>query len=115
MKSVIISVAFGLMMFVSDGLAQQKAKPVPAQRGTLKAIDPDKGTVKITSSGKDHEFRILPQTQIQDITGQPAQGGLKHAGFKPGATVMFRPREQDGKPVLGGLKLATSGAQDPGQ
>ncbi|HEY2413590.1 MAG TPA: hypothetical protein VGI40_15175 [Pirellulaceae bacterium] len=99
------AVVFGLLI---PFLPAQDAKTKQAQpkRGTLKAVDADKGTVTITSDGKDQNLAVMPQTQIQDLAGQPAAGGLKNAGFKPGAAIMFRVREQDGKAVLGGIKLA---------
>jgi hypothetical protein len=104
-------VIIGLLLGAATAVAQQsKAKQVPAQRGTLKKVDAKKGEMTITAAGKDQQFGILPQTQIQDVAGQPAKDGLNHTGFKPGAAVMFRPREQDGKPVLSGIKLAVTPA-----
>src|SRR6476661_854821 len=105
------AVAFGLLFSLAPG-QDTKTKQVQAKRGALKTVDADKGTVTITSEGKDQELTVVPQTLTQDIAGQPAEGGLKHAGFKPGAAIMFRVRELDGKPVLGGIKIA---ADAPGQ
>src|SRR5947199_10588801 len=90
----------GVVLIVAANIApaqEPKAKQGQAQRGTLKAIDAEKGLVTITADGKDREFSVVPQTQIQDLSGQPAKDGLKDPGFKPGAPVMFRARQQDGK------------------
>jgi hypothetical protein len=110
-KRLLIPVLFGFMLLTSVALAQQKAKPQQAQRGTLKAVDAERGLVTITADGKDQVFAVVAQTQIQDLSGQPAKYGLKNPDFTPGAAIMFRTREQDGKPVLGGIKLAALAAQ----
>src|SRR5260221_8668967 len=106
MRRLFLSVAIVMGMLITLLPAQDaKTKQAQAKRGTLKAVDADKGTVTITSEGKDQELAVVPQTLVQDVAGQPAAGGLKHAGFKPGAGVMFRVREQAGRSVLGGIKL----------
>jgi hypothetical protein len=82
---------------------------VPAQeappRGQIKKVDADTGTITVTLDGRDQEYRLAEGAQIVDTFGQPAEGGLRHEGFKLGATVALRIRQQDGKPVLTGLKL----------
>jgi hypothetical protein len=97
---------FAFVLFSGQILAQQKTKAPQAQRGTLKAVDAERGVVTITADGKDQEFEVVSQTQIQDLAGQPAKDGLKSPGFQPGAAVMFRPLQHDGKAALGGVKLA---------
>jgi hypothetical protein len=101
----VLVIVFGLLISFLPG-QEAKTKQVQAQRGTLKAINAGKRTVTITAEGKDQELAVVPQTQIQDIAGQSASGGLENVDFKPGAAVIFRVRLQDGKAVLGGIKLA---------
>src|SRR5437870_5424611 len=93
----------GILLSIALG-QEARTKQVQAMRGTLKALDVEKGTITITADSKDHDLAIAPQTPIQDVAGQPAAGGLKNAGFKPGAAIMFRVREQDGKAILSGIK-----------
>src|SRR5262249_41731915 len=86
---------------LATGLAAQEAPP----RGLIKKVDPEKGTITVTSQGKDHEYPLAAGAQIQDTFGQPAEGGLRHEGFREGATVALRIVQRDGKPVLTGVKL----------
>jgi hypothetical protein len=111
MQRFLLAIVVALGMHITWLPAQEtKTKQVPAQRGTLKAVDAEQGVVTITYEGQDQDLPVVPQTMIQDLAGQPAAGGLKNAGFKPGAAIMFRVRQQDGKAVLGGVKLAAGNA-----
>jgi hypothetical protein len=101
---LIAAVVLGLLISLAPS-QEPKTKLVQPKRGTLKAVDTNKSTVTIEFEGNNQELAVAPQTQIQDVTGRPAAGGLKHVGFKPGAAIMFRVREQDGQAVLGGIKL----------
>jgi hypothetical protein len=82
------------------------------QRGTVKKVDPTKGTITITVDGKDQDFAVTDDTRIVDAAGKPARDGLKHEGFKEGAAVMFKAGEKD-KSVLVGLKLAGENRPSP--
>jgi hypothetical protein len=74
-------------------------------RGQIKTFDAQKGTLTISSDGKDLDFRVVPDTRIVDTFGNEAEGRLAHEGFKPGAAVAFRVRPGDDRSVLSGLKL----------
>ncbi len=83
-------------------LVAQEAAPA---RGQVKKVEAEKGTLTITSEGKDLQFQVLPETRILDTFGNLAEGGLAHEGFKEGAVVAFRVRPGENKNVLAGLKL----------
>src|SRR5690348_8231486 len=100
MQRFLLPIAVALGLLITWLPAQEtKTKQGPALRGTLKAVDAEKGVVTITFEGQDQELAVVPQTIIQDVAGQPAAGGFKNVGFKPGAAVMFRVRQQDGKAI----------------
>src|SRR5262249_20412925 len=61
----------------------------------------------------DRDFTVAEDTRIADEAGRPAKDGLKHEGFKPGAAVMFKAGEKDGKAILVGLKLAGDAQPNP--
>jgi len=82
-----------------------QAGPQDIQQGKIKKVDADKGTITITVDGKDRVLIVTGTTQIMDAANQPARDGLKHPGFKEGASVMFKANLKDGKAVLAGLKL----------
>jgi hypothetical protein len=77
----------------------------PPARGQIKKVDAEKGIITVTLQGNDHELPLAEGAQIVDTFGQPAEGGLRHEGFKQGAMVALRIVERDGKRVLTGLKL----------
>jgi hypothetical protein len=85
------------------------------QRGTIKKIDADKGTVTITVGDKDHDYTVAEDTRIMDVAGKPVKERLKSKDLKEGAAVFFKPATKDGKAVLVGLKLAgnNQGNQPP--
>src|SRR5262245_28609414 len=98
----------GCTFFVSGLLAQDDI-----QRGKVKKVDADKGVITITVDGKARDFTVAENTRIVDTENRPAKDGFKHEGFKPGAAVMFRAVEKDGKAVLVGLKLAGNAQPNP--
>jgi hypothetical protein len=77
----------------------------PPARGQIKKVDADRGIITVTVLGNDQEYLLAEGAQIVDTFGQPAEGGLRHEGFKEGAAVALRIAERDGKRVLTGLKL----------
>ncbi len=79
------------------------------QRGTIKTVDAEKGTVTITVEGKDHTCTVTESTRVWDRDMQIIKEGLKDKRFRPGAGVQFREDMKDGKKVLFGIKLAGSG------
>jgi hypothetical protein len=95
------------LLTLASGLPAQQARTQAQapQRGQIKKVDADKGTITITLDGKDQEFQLAEGAQVQDTFGQPAEGGLRHEGFQPGAAVALRVRQQDGTTVLTGVKL----------
>jgi hypothetical protein len=99
--------SLGFAALVLASLATNLPAQQAASKGTVKKVDADKGTITITSAsdGKDHDLGVVSDTRIVDEAGNPARGGLRHEGFKPGASVMFRVGQRDGRTVLSGLKL----------
>jgi Cu/Ag efflux protein CusF len=84
------------------------------QRGKLKSVDAHKGTVTITTDGKDRDYAVTDDTRIMDEDNKPVADRLKDRRLKEGAAVFFRAEgSKEGKPALLGLKLA-GGADRPG-
>src|ERR1051326_679956 len=59
------------------------------ERGKIKKVDADKGTVTITVDGKDQDFVVSGDTKFMGKNG-PLEDGLKNAAFKEGTEVMFK-------------------------
>jgi hypothetical protein len=82
---------------------------VPAQdgiqRGKVKNVDVDKGTITIASDGTDQEFTVTKQTRILNPATPDEPKGIREPGLTPGAMVMFKAAERDGKKVLIGLRI----------
>jgi hypothetical protein len=74
------------------------------RRGTVKAIDAEKGTVTITVNGKDETFALTADTKVM-ADGKAVARPFEDKGLKPGAAVMFKSATKDGKAVLVGLRL----------
>jgi hypothetical protein len=87
------------------GLALSLPAQGGIQKGKLKKVDADKGTVTITVDGKDHDFAIVEETRIMGPGGAVLKDRLKDKRFKEGAPVRFKPGKKDGKTVLVGLQL----------
>ncbi len=83
------------------------------QRGTIKKIDADKGTIVITSGGKDHALAVPDDARFMDEAGKPIKERLADKRLKAGAAVMFKAARRDGKEVLLGVKLGASPASSP--
>jgi hypothetical protein len=77
----------------------------PPARGQIKKVDAERGVITVTLQGKDQEYPLAEGAQIVDTFGQPAEGGLRHEGFKEGAAVAVRIVDRDGRRVVTGLKL----------
>ena len=108
------SVCAALGLLLACGLAPAQEG---IQRGKIKSVDADKGTVTITADGKDRDFAVTDDTRIMDEDNKPVQDRLKDKRLKEGALVLFKPEgSKDGKPALTGLKLvgdrAAPGAGD---
>ena len=85
------------------------------QRGKIKKVDADKGSLTITTEdGEDQSFGLANDAKIIDAGGKPLPDGLKDKAFREGVRVFFKAAKRDGKPVLVGLKLAGNApAADP--
>jgi Cu/Ag efflux protein CusF len=84
------------------------------QRGKIKKVDADKGTIIITADGKDLELLVAETTRIVTPEGESSKG-IKDAALKEGALVMFKAVEKDGKHVLAGLRVGGEGGpREPG-
>jgi hypothetical protein len=75
------------------------------QRGTIKKVDPGKGTLLVHSGGKNVELTVTADTKMMDAANQEITQRLRDERFKTGALVMFKTTDQDGKIVLFGIKL----------
>src|SRR5439155_1451686 len=78
------------------------------QRGKIKKVDADKGTLTITVGTTDREFVVTGETRIVGADNKPSP-----RGFKDGVAVMFKSVTQDGREVLLGVRRADGPA--PGQ
>jgi hypothetical protein len=105
-----IGATVGLAVCTGVLLAQQV---IP--RGTIKGVDREKGSIAITSEGKDIELFVEGATRFMDVAGQPITAGLNDPAFKPGVAVMFKAQPRDGRSVLIGLRLAGNNAQNKAQ
>ncbi len=81
------------------------------QRGKIKSVDAEKGTITITAGDKDHELAVTDRSRIMDGSGGAIEKGLKDERLKVGASVMFRGVERDGRTMLDGLRLDGDGGQ----
>jgi hypothetical protein len=99
-----------LFAFAGATVAQEAVR-----RGTIKAVDAEKGTVTITADGKDDVLALTPQTRVMGADGKPVAKPFEEKGLVAGAAVMFKAGTKDGKPVLIGLKLggANRAAEQP--
>jgi len=95
-----------LPVFVLLCAAAQAPAQNDIQRGKLKKIDTDKGTVTIAVDGKDRELAVIEQTRVVGQGDLRGMKGIKEAGFKEGSPVMFREQTRNGKDILVGMRLA---------
>jgi len=95
-------------LFVSLALFALTLGLVVAQeairRGTVKATDPEKGTVTITVDGKDETFYLTSDTKVMLNNKQVAKP-FEEKELKAGSAVMFKSAMKGGKDVLVGLRL----------
>ena len=73
------------------------------RRGTVKAVDADKGTVTITAGGKDETFTLPAGARVVGADGKAVAKPFEHKELAPGAAVMFK-TDRSGK-GLAGLKF----------
>ncbi len=78
------------------------------QKGRVKKVDADRGTLTLAADGKDIEVAITPQTRFAGAE-QDGAGGLRWQQLKPGTPVMFKVADRDGKRVLVGLRVPGAG------
>ena len=91
----VLSLSFSVVLLAQEG----------PQRGTIKNVDVEKGTITITADGKDHEFAVTERSRLMDGSGGAIDKRLKDERLKEGTPVMFRGVERDGRAVLDGLRL----------
>ena len=101
------AVLVGLLLVGDAGKPDQPGNGI--QKGVLRSVDPDKGTLTITADGKDLDFAVNDDTKVfgPDMTMLPDR--LKDKRFKPGAAVMFKPGSKGDRTVLDGVKLVGDG------
>src|SRR5262249_11699323 len=111
-KVMLRSLGGGVLGFVllATGLPAQEE----IQRGKIKKVDADRGTITITTGSKDLELVVAEETRIV-ISNKESNKGIKDAALKEGALVMFKAVEKDGKQVLAGPRVGGGGGpRDPG-
>jgi hypothetical protein len=74
------------------------------RRGTVKAIDAEKGTVTITVNGKDETFVLTTDTKVM-VNGKAVAKPFEEKELKAGSAVLFKSSMRGGKDVLVGLRL----------
>jgi hypothetical protein len=80
------------------------------RRGTVKALDAEKGTVTITVNGKDETFHLTAGSKVM-ANGRQIDKPFEDKELKAGAAVMFKSTTKDGKDVLVGLRVGGPPAQ----
>jgi hypothetical protein len=108
MRRLYCAVAAGFLLFTAALLAQQDI-----QRGKIKKVDADKGTIVITVADKDRAITVRKDTRFMDESGQAIKDGLADKRLKAGAAVMFKAVRKDGEDVLIGMKLGGAPNQQP--
>jgi hypothetical protein len=108
MRRLCCAAVVGCMLFTAGLLAQEGI-----QRGKIKKVDADKGTIVITVADKDHAVTVRKETRFMDEQGQPIKAGLADKRLKAGAAVMFNAARKDGEDVLIGMKLGGAPNQQP--
>jgi hypothetical protein len=81
------------------------------RRGTVKAVDPEKGTITITVGGKDETFALADGTRVVGADGKAVAAPFKDKAFAPGSSVAFKTATKNGRAVLVGLRAAPKGGQ----
>jgi hypothetical protein len=84
------------------------------RRGTVKALDAEKGTVTITVNGKDATFFLTADSKVM-VNGKLADKPFDNKELKPGSAVMFKATTKAGKDVLVGLKVGEQPGKGPAQ
>ena len=74
------------------------------QRGKVKTVDVEGRTLTLSVGEKDVAVTVTDQTDIRGAPGDTLAERLR--GLEPGADVMFRAADRDGRKVLVGLVLA---------
>ncbi len=81
------------------------------RRGTVKALDAEKGTITITVNGKDETFFLTADSKVMGVDGKAVAKPFEDKELKAGAAVMFKAAAKGGKDVLVGLKFGGQPAQ----
>lgn len=84
------------------------------RRGTIKSVDPDKGTVTITADGKDETFIISPDARVM-ADGKAVAKPFEDKALVLGVAVMFKADTRNGKAVLAGLRIGGDAKPAPQQ
>lgn len=105
MRRLFCTAAVGCLLCAAALLAQEGI-----ERGKIKKIDADKGTVVITVEGKDRTLAVGKDALLMDEAGKPIKERLADKRLKAGAAVMFKAARKGGADVLVGMKLPPSAA-----
>lgn len=98
---LVAGIAAALCNLVFPFAYAQQQGPQP---GVLKKIDREAGTVTIGFGDEEREFKITAETRLMDNDFKPIADRLKDDRLKPGTAILFRPRDDDPKTLMG-LKL----------
>lgn len=105
MTRLLVGTVVGFLLWTAALPAQEGP-----QRGRIKKVDPDKGTITITTAdGKDRDVVVTDSTRVVDAANKDVERRLKDKAFREGAAVLFKAETRDGKEVLVGLKLVGPG------
>ena len=80
------------------------------QKGTVKKIDPEKGTLTIAADGKDVVVKVTAETKVMNAKGKQITEPFKDNDFKAGTSVLFK---TDGDTLVGIRALGAGGKGPP--
>jgi hypothetical protein len=78
--------------------------------GKLKGVEAEKGVVTLTVGGKDRDFTVTKDTEleVQDIRAYNPKDGLKDPAFeKKGVKVVVKTAEKNGKEIVTNVTVYT--------
>ncbi len=80
------------------------------QKGTIRKIDADKGTLTIAADGKDVVVKVTAETKVMNANGKQITEPFKDNVFKAGTSVLFK---TDGDTLVGIRALGAGGKGPP--
>jgi hypothetical protein len=109
MTRLLVGTVVGLLLAAGALPAQEGV-----ERGRIKQVDPDKGTITLTVDGKDREVTLTDRTRVVGPGGKDIAEPLKDRALREGTPVQFRVESREGKEILVGLRVGGGGGQGSG-